>query len=447
MRRWTRDGFGDRAAYFVVLLALAAGYGVSCGGSGGSGGVSLVPTPALPKGEDGTGLALLTPDERALVLATIDGRPITLGEFQDRLDKQSPYIRARYNSIERKKEFLDNLIRFELLAMAAEKKGYATDPDVIRAMKQTMTQKLMKDEFDATMKLEDITEEEMKKYYDEHKDEFHKPAQVRVSVIVVKDKAAADAALAEVTAAGTDHKKWRDLVTKYSVDEETKARGGDLRYFAKPEEGGTGVEPKVAEVAFALDKVGDVGPVVETPKGFYIIKLTGKRKELHRTFEQVKRSIAQRLFREKRTKAFEDYVASLKAAAKIEIFPEHLEKVKIVLGKDAAGVTGTGGPGMDVTGTGMPGMDGTGTGGAGAPPPDIDLEEPGDEGPEGVPPSPMPGMPKLATGVPLAPPSTAMAPGASAHPATGAAPAPSASAHPATAAPAHAKSARPATAH
>ncbi len=395
------ERFGDAAARFVAILAIGVGYGVSCGGTGSGGGTGVLPAPTLPKGDEGTGLALLTEEERGLVLATIDGRPITLGEFQDRLDKQSPYIRARYNSIERKKEFLDNLIRFELLALAAEKKGYASDPDVIRAMKQTMTQKLMKDEFESALKLEDITEEEMKKYYDEHKDEFHKPAQVRVSVILVKDKATADAAMAEVVAAGNDHKKWRDLVTKYSIDEETKARGGDLRYFAKPEEGGT-IDPKISTVSFALEKVGDVGPVVETPKGFYIVKLTGKRKELHRTFEQVKRSIAQRLFREKRTKAFEDYVAGLKASADIKIYPEHLEKVKIVLGKDGASMTGA--PGMP----GMPGDPGMMPGAPGmtgepVPPPDVDLEE-SDEGPEGVPPMPVPGPPKPpGTGAMVAP--------------------------------------------
>jgi hypothetical protein len=39
-------------------------------------------------------------------IAKIDDLVITVRDFQERLDGQSPYVRARYNSIEQKKEFL-----------------------------------------------------------------------------------------------------------------------------------------------------------------------------------------------------------------------------------------------------------------------------------------------------------------------------------------------------
>src|SRR4051812_437405 len=48
------------------------------------------------------------------VLAKIDDVIITVGDFQNRINQQSPYVRARYTSLERKKEFLDNLVRFEV---------------------------------------------------------------------------------------------------------------------------------------------------------------------------------------------------------------------------------------------------------------------------------------------------------------------------------------------
>jgi peptidyl-prolyl cis-trans isomerase C len=47
-------------------------------------------------------------------VATGKGVTITTDEFKARLDEQSPFIRARYTTLERKKEFLDNLIRFEV---------------------------------------------------------------------------------------------------------------------------------------------------------------------------------------------------------------------------------------------------------------------------------------------------------------------------------------------
>ena len=58
-----------------------------------------------------------------------------------------PFIRARYSTLERKKEFLDNLVRFEVLAREAEKQGLATDPDVQLTLKKIMVQKLVQKNF------------------------------------------------------------------------------------------------------------------------------------------------------------------------------------------------------------------------------------------------------------------------------------------------------------
>src|SRR5437762_10322726 len=84
---------------------------------------------------------------RGDVLAQVDDVVITVADFQERINSQSPYVRARYTSIEHKKEFLDNLVKFELLAAEAQKKGLDRDPEVVRTMKQVMIQKLLKQEF------------------------------------------------------------------------------------------------------------------------------------------------------------------------------------------------------------------------------------------------------------------------------------------------------------
>src|SRR5438046_2458888 len=125
-------------------------------------------------------------EELQETLAKIDDVVITVGEFQDRINKQSPYVRARYTSLERKKEFLDNLVRFEVLAKEAQRRGLDKDPEVVRTMKQVMIQKLLKDQFDK-QRMEDITDEECKKFYDAHPEEYNKPEEVRVSSILVKD--------------------------------------------------------------------------------------------------------------------------------------------------------------------------------------------------------------------------------------------------------------------
>ena len=74
-------------------------------------------------------------------MAQGEGVLITADEVKARLDEQSPFIRQRYQSLERKKEFLDGLVRFELLARAAQQQGLDKDPDVQLAARKMMVQR------------------------------------------------------------------------------------------------------------------------------------------------------------------------------------------------------------------------------------------------------------------------------------------------------------------
>jgi peptidyl-prolyl cis-trans isomerase C len=284
------------------------------------------------------------------VLATIDGVEITVREFQDRINKQSPYIRARYTSNEQKKEFLDNLIRFEVLALEAKQQGFDKDADVVRTMKQVMIQKLMQDRSEKGLRPEDLSEEEMRAHYEASSAEFHKPEEVRVSAIIVNKKALAEStAKAALGEKGSTNKGFRELVALHSTDADTKVRGGDLRYFTATN---TSLPKPVVEAAFQLKKTGDVaGPIEAGDGNFYIIKQTGHRKAIDKSFEEVKRQVQNRLYREKRTQAQKDYVEDLKKKATIETFDEELGKVQI----DTSGATSGG--------------DGHGHGAHGGPPP------------------------------------------------------------------------------
>ena len=88
-------------------------------------------------------------------LATIGSTVITVEEFDAKINQQSPFIRSRYADIEKRREYLDNQIRFELLAQEAESRGIHNDADVRDSLKKIMVQKLTRDEFDNRVKLDD----------------------------------------------------------------------------------------------------------------------------------------------------------------------------------------------------------------------------------------------------------------------------------------------------
>lgn len=280
------------------------------------------PSPGAPKVQAQSAQELQT------VLAKIDEITITLGEFQERINRQSPTVRQRYTSLEQKKEFLDSMVRFEVLAKEAAKRGIDKDPEVIRTMKQVMIQKLMKDEFDAKVTADAVTDAEMKTYYDANLAEYVKPDEVRVSAIIVKNKAQADRVALEARGeAGKTNKGFRDLVTKYSADEDTKLRGGDLRYF---DAGTKEIPAPVVRAALALVNTGDVSNAVDAGNGtFYVLKQTGRRKSIVQSFEAAKPQIRNKLFRDKRLQAQKDFVEGLRTRSKIEINEQNLAKVRI----------------------------------------------------------------------------------------------------------------------
>lgn len=263
----------------------------------------------------------LSAEQEKLPLVVIGDTTVTLGEFAAQIAEKSPYLRARYASPERRRELLDELVKFELLAKEASRRGLDKSEEVERARKQVMVQQMMKAEFEDKVKLSDVGDEEIAAYYNAHPEEFNKPAQVRASQIVVKDEAKAKRLIKQVQE-NTDEARFRQLVAEHSEDADSKVRGGDLQFFSKPGER-TPFDPPVpdavAEAAFTLEKPGDVYPTpVKTPQGFHVVRLTSKRKALARSLDHARRMIQNKLWRERREAAVNAFMQTLREDAKVE---------------------------------------------------------------------------------------------------------------------------------
>jgi peptidyl-prolyl cis-trans isomerase C len=293
------------------------------------------------------------PKKSGPAVASGKGITITADEFKARLDEQSPFIRARYSSLERKKEFLDNLIRFEVLAKEAERQGLDKDPEVQLTLRKIMVQKLVQRSFQDQGAGKELPEAELQKYYDEHKDEFNRPRKARVAAIVFNAPAgsperatkvaAARKALAKVKA---EEKKnpmvFQQAVAAFSEDAASKGVAGDLGFKSADElEKSFGKE--LAQAAFAL-KPGEVSGVIEGAQGVYLVRLAGVQEELSRSFDQVKAQINQKLSRERRTKEFDELVKKLRDEANVTVDDKALEAVAV--GGPPPAVPGAPGPGM-----------------------------------------------------------------------------------------------------
>ena len=207
------------------------------------------------------------------VVAKVDDAVITVGDVQERINKQSPFVRARYTTIEKKKEFLDSLIRFEVMANEAERRGYDKDPEVVRVMKQQMISKFLQKDFESKLKVEDVPDADVEKYYKEHPAEFNQKDEVRVSEIVVKDKGKADKAYAEAQGAaqGAPPPAAPDGKRLQATSSPSTPRTRSRSSAAAISGSSTRTRPRypkpVVEAAFKLAEVGDVARADQDRQG------------------------------------------------------------------------------------------------------------------------------------------------------------------------------------
>jgi peptidyl-prolyl cis-trans isomerase D len=136
-----------------------------------------------------------------------------------------------------------------------------------------------------------ITEEELRKSYDENKARFTKDEERRASHILIKAEKSAPAAARQAARAraekllaevGKAPGQFAELARKNSEDAGSASNGGDLDYFGR----GAMVKP-FEDAAFAL-KPGQLSGIVESDFGYHIIQLTDIRATSTQPFEQVR---------------------------------------------------------------------------------------------------------------------------------------------------------------
>jgi peptidyl-prolyl cis-trans isomerase C len=153
-----------------------------------------------------------------------------------------------------------------------------------------------------------VTEEEIRRHFEEHADEYKEPQRVRAAQIVVKTLDEAKRVQKELRGG----KKFPDLARRYSLSADAKV-GGDLGYFER------GVMPAAFdEAAFAL-AVGEVSEIVETDYGFHLFKVLDKKEPRRKELMEVRSTIETRLLEKKRADAQAAYVKSLQEKAELRV--------------------------------------------------------------------------------------------------------------------------------
>jgi foldase protein PrsA len=156
----------------------------------------------------------------------------------------------------------------------------------------------------------DVSEEEMKTYFEENKDSFDQKEQVKASHILVEDEETAIKVKEELD----QGKDFAELAKEYSTDSSNAENGGDLGYFGKGE-----MAEEFEKTAFALE-AGAISEPVKTEFGYHIIKLVDKKAEKAAEFDEHKEEIKQLLFDQEVQAEYTNWLEEKKAEYEIKSY-------------------------------------------------------------------------------------------------------------------------------
>ena len=222
-------------------------------------------------------------------------------------------IKTAVEDVKKQNNFTD-----EMLEKALKNENVTINDYRERLKEQMMISKVINYEVKSNIHIE---ENEIKKYYEEHRDEFKTQEEVRVRhMVFMYSEEERDSSKEEVI-----RKKAADILNKiregedfaklasiYSEDPSAKS-GGDLGYFSR------GKMIKDFEDAAFILKKGEVSDVIGTPYGFHIIKCEDKKEAGFRPVEEVSGEIEKTIFLEKMKSLKNIWMKKMKEKAFIDV--------------------------------------------------------------------------------------------------------------------------------
>ena len=242
------------------------------------------------------------------VLATVNGSEVTEKDIQRSLLRFPQETQEYYKTEEGSKQFLDQMINFELIYNHALDNDMKKDPDYIEQMKLIEKDLLIQIGVKNIMADVDITEEEIQKYYEENKEMFKSEQTVSAKHILVD----ALEQMQEIKTEIDNGMSFEEAAQKYSKCP-SAAQGGSLGSFTRGR-----MVPEFEEAAFKLE-VNEISEPIKTQFGYHLIQLDEKSSEDVKSLEESRHMIVKNLLHQKQNEKYINTIEDLKGKYSIEV--------------------------------------------------------------------------------------------------------------------------------
>jgi peptidyl-prolyl cis-trans isomerase C len=244
------------------------------------------------------------------VVARVGTETITEQQVDEIMNRMSTVGRPP----DAKRRLVDQMVDVLVFSQEARKAGLMNDPDVQRRVKEATNIVLFRTYVEHLIANVKVSDEAAQKVYDQNKNNYVAPAQLKLQHILVKDKKKAE----EISAKLKKDASFEELAKQESKDPMSAQKGGDLGWMSVGS-----LDPNFEKAASALKK-GEISAPVQSRFGYHIIKLNDKKDKHPMAFEDVKNTIKDSL----KTSELEKMRKDVLSKADIEIFLKDEPKVE-----------------------------------------------------------------------------------------------------------------------
>lgn len=273
------------------------------------------------------------------VIATYewDGKPhhITLEEMQQEISELPEYKQRQYQDKEGLETYMLLMAESRLILSLARDRKLNEDPELLKKVQdylhELMVKKITAREVDDKLAL---TEDDYLRYYEAHKDDYVRPAQVRLLCITLTDKTRADEVFAEIKAGKDIAEAAQELADRGELvgPGANPASPGDTDYISRnafPE----GTEPFLdaafdADIGALHDGVIEVD--VQGQKYFMMFRKDEARDAYQKPFEEedVRKNVVRKVERERRNAMMAEWVTQLRESAEVKTYIDRIPEAE-----------------------------------------------------------------------------------------------------------------------
>jgi peptidyl-prolyl cis-trans isomerase SurA len=220
----------------------------------------------------------------------------------------------------------NNLATMDDLEKAVESSGIAWEDYKTQLRNNLLTQEVIRQEVSNHL---DISTDEVKQYYDAHKQEFNLPEQVELGEIFLSTEGKSPEEISAIHTKAEDlHNRivkgedFDEIAKRYS-EGSTAKDGGDLGRYQRGQ-----LAPQLENIVFKLDK-GQVSDVIQTKTGFEILKVLDHFQAGLQPMDKVSSQIMNEIYKTKMEPALRSYLAQLREESYVMVKPGYSDSAAV----------------------------------------------------------------------------------------------------------------------